>query len=442
MALVVPKLFRLDGWKNLLAGFGTKKDKGLTPEDSVAGFVRLVPEVLGVLYRTNSEIRNAIDMPAEAMTREGFEVEGDDGTLYKAFQELHGPAKFKDALQFCRLYGGSLIVMDIEGAGAWDTPWDPSRGGKIRELRVYPRTRVNLAAMETSKVPESIYFDDFELFSIFAASGIPFNVHASRVLLFKSDSRVDMLEPGYTDYERYWGLSEVYRGVDDAYAFGTTKQGTSHLMKECSVAKYRLTNLENLVAENDYKSLDNRLEAIDMQKSVVNGVFLGEGEDYIRENVTFSGVPEVWDRQMMAVAGAYRVPVTKMFGRSAAGMNATGEGDGDNWNDYIAGLQVTQMLPPLSKLMRDINAYTKAVKAPTGTAGPVPLTITFNPLSMRDQLKDAQVRETMSRADRNYVESGILNPEDIIRNRFQGGYAIDTAVDEINAPDLTMEGAQ
>lgn len=443
MALVVPKLFRLDGWKNILSGFGTKKDKGVANSDSVAGFARLVPEVLAVLYRTNPEIRNAMDMPAESMTRAGFEVEGDDGTLYKAFQGLNGPAVFKLAIQWCRLYGGALILLDVKDAGAWDTPWDPSKGGTIRSLRVYPRTRVSLATMEVSKVPESLYFDDFEQFDIFGANGTPFSVHASRVLLFKSENRVDMLEPGYTDYERYWGLSEVYRGLDDAYGFGTTKQGTSHLMKECSVAKYRLSNLENLVAESDYKSIDNRLEAIDLQKSVVNGVFLGEGEDYIRENVTFSGVPEVWDRQMMAVAGAYRVPVTKLFGRSAAGMNATGEGDDDNWNEYIGGLQQTQMLPPLMKLMMALNASLKVVELPKGDKELAKLSINFNPLSKRDQLKDAQVREAMSRADRNYVEAGILSQEAVLRNRFQGGYAIDTTVTEDESvPDLTMEGAQ
>jgi hypothetical protein len=438
---IVKTLFRMDGWQNLLSGFGSKKDKGTVPENSVAGFNRITPVQLGVLYRTNAEIRNAIDMPAEDMTRCGFEVEGDDGTLYKAFQGIHGPAVFKQALQHTRLYGGAIVVLDIEGAGSWDTPWNPKNGGKIRRLVEYPRTRVNLAAMEVSKVPGSQYFDDFEMWSIFGASGTPFSVHASRILVFKSGSRVDILEPGYTDYERYWGLSEVYRGLDDAYGFGTTKQGTSHLMKECSVAKYRLSNLENLVAENDWQSLDNRLEAIDMQKSVVNGVFLGEGEEYTRENVTFSGVPEIWDRQMMAVSGAYRVPVTKMFGRSAAGMNATGEGDDDNYNAYIAGLQVTQELPPLLRLMECLNALLKIVKPDTKEMD-ARLSINFNPLSTRDQLKDAQVREAMSRADRNYVEAGILYPEDIIRNRFQGGYKVDTTVEELHTPDLTMEGAK
>ena len=432
----IPQVFRLDGWKKLLTGYGTRKDKSVVETGSVVRFPRLIPEQLYSLYATDGVTRNAVDLPAESMVRNGFEVEGDDGSIYKAFQKLQGQAVFKKALQDTRLYGGAIIVLDIEGAGGWDTPWDPKKSGKIRGLREYPRTRVLLGMMEAVKIPESIYYDDFEYYKLSSPTGLPFTVHASRILVFRSDIKVDALQPGFLDYERYWGLSEVYRGLEDAHNFGMSKQGTAHLMQECSVAKYKLSNLENLVAESDYRSLDNRMEAIDMQKSVVNGVFLGEGEDYVRENVTFSGVPEVWDRQMMAVSGSYRIPVTLLFGRSAAGMNATGEGDDDNYNAYIAGLQTTQLLPPLYKLVSYLNTLLGVIKPEGKEKGPAEITINFNPLSKRDQLKDAQVRETMSRADRNYVEGGILSPEDIIRNRFQGGYAIDTTVDEISLPSL------
>ena len=140
---------------------------------------------------------------------------------------------------------------------------------------------------------------------------------------------------------------------------------------------------------------------------------------------------------MMSVAGSYRIPVTKLFGRSAAGMNATGEGDDDNYNAFIGGLQEVQLLPQLQRLLYCINASTKTIKGENGKAPKI--CIEFNPLSKRDQLKDAQVRETMSRADRNYVEAGILPNEVIIKNRFAGGYNIDTAVESDYVPDFSGE---
>lgn len=432
-------LFHLDGWKKLLTGFGLTKDKS-SEQNSIPGFDRLVDIQLEALYYADGRIKNAVNIPAESMIQSGFEVQGDDGQLYARFEELHGGEAMKQALVWTRMLGGAIIVMDVEGAGSWEEPWNPEKGGKVRSLRVYPKTRVELGLMETTKIPESIYFEDFERFVIRKLDGITFTVHASRVLLFKSTTKVDQVFPGWLDYERYWGLSAIYEGLEDARNFGLTAQGTSHLMQECSVGKYKLTNLEQLVAESNYKAIENRLEAMDLQKSVINGVFLGEGEDYKRENVTFAGVPEVWDRQMMTVAGSYRIPVTKLFGRSAAGMNSTGEGDDDNFNAYIAGQQKAQLLPPLMKLVYCLNCEVKAVKDDSGKLGKI--VIDFNPLSKRDQLKEAQIREAMSRADRNYVEAGILPPDEIIRNRFQGGFTIETSVDEDYVPDFSASGEE
>ena len=428
-------LFRLDAWKNVLAGIGSRKDKSTLPVDSVPGFPRLVDVQLEALYYTDGRIKNAVNIIAEKMMQNGFEVEGDDGSLFKAFGNLNGPAAFTEALKWTRVFGGAIIVLDVAGAGEWDTPWDPSKGGKIRELRVYPRTRVELGMMETVKMPESLYFEKYERYILQSASGTFFTVHASRCIIFKSVTKVDAAFPGWLDYERFWGLSAIYEGLEDAHHFGTTVQGISHLVKECSIVKYKMSNLEQLVAENNYKAIETRMEAIDEQKSIINGVMLGEGEDCTRENFSFAGLPEIWDRQAMSVAGSYRIPVTLLFGRSAAGMNATGQGDDDNFNSYIAGLQQIQVLPPLLKLMGILNAGLKAVDVSDGS-----LTINFNPLSKRDQKADAETREIQSRTDKNYMDAGVLSQEEVRKNRFVGGYALDTSVEDEVPPSFSLEG--
>ena len=137
----------------------------------------------------------------------------------------------------------------------------------------------------------------------------------------------------------------------------------------------------------------------------------------------------------MSVAGSYRIPVTLLFGRSAAGMNATGQGDDDNFNSYIAGLQQTQLLPSLMQLMGILNAGLKAVDVSDG-----PLTINFNPLSKRDQKADAETREIQSRTDKNYMDAGVLSQEEVRKNRFVGGYALDTSVEDEVPPSFSLEG--
>ena len=136
----------------------------------------------------------------------------------------------------------------------------------------------------------------------------------------------------------------------------------------------------------------------------------------------------------MSVSGSYRIPVTLLFGRRAAGMNATGKGDDDNFNSYVAGLQKSQLLPPLLQLMVIMNASLKVVDVSDGS-----LTINFNPLSKRDQKADAETREIQSRTDKNYMEAGVLSQEEVRKNRFVGGYALETSVEDEALIDLDRD---
>ena len=75
------QMFRLDGWKKLLTGFGMLKDKS-TNQSALPGFTRLLPVSLQVLYYSGGVAKNAVDIPSESMIQHGFEVQGDDGRLY------------------------------------------------------------------------------------------------------------------------------------------------------------------------------------------------------------------------------------------------------------------------------------------------------------------------------------------------------------------------
>ena len=78
---------------------------------------------------------------------------------------------------------------------------------------------------------------------------------------------------------------------------------------------------------------------------------LGEKDDYFTHQYTFGGIADAYDRFMMDVAGACETPVTKLFGRSPAGMNATGESDMQNYYDTIEEKQETTLRPIFDKLL-------------------------------------------------------------------------------------------
>ena len=78
---------------------------------------------------------------------------------------------------------------------------------------------------------------------------------------------------------------------------------------------------------------------------------LGENDSYETHQYTFGGIGETYDRFMMDVAGAAEIPVTKLFGRSPAGMNATGESDMQNYYDTIEEKQEADLRPVYDKIL-------------------------------------------------------------------------------------------
>lgn len=429
MTTLTKNLFRLDGWKNLLSGIGGRRDKSQYTRPSPV--TRLSDVELAALYYGDPIAADAVDFLPEDMTKAGFEVDGDTGELEKAFNKLHGPEKFKEALAYTELYGGAIILMDIEGAGTYDQPYDPAKGKRVRALRVYPRTRIDLGLMKQVVLPESPYFEDYENFTIRKIDDTTFTAHASRCLIFKSPIRVDPTMAGFLEWERYWGLPAVLRYYDAVAAYGTLIQGLTHLSQELAVGKYKLSNLEQLVAEGDYKAINRRMDAIDTQKSLVNGVFLGEGEDYTREQLALSGVDALTDRFMMHVAAATRYSVTRLFGRSAAGLNATGKGDQDNYYDRVKSAQTTRMTPPLLRCLEVLNYSLKVLPKDEEIA------VTYNPLFPMDSTQEADVRFKIAQADAIYIDRGVLSQDEVRANRFLGGYKLDTSVDTDQAPDLS-----
>ena len=104
----------------------------------------------------------------------------------------------------------------------------------------------------------------------------------------------------------------------------------------------------------------------------------------------------------MDVAGAAKTPVTKLFGRSPAGMNATGESDMNNYYDYIDGLRENQLRPIMERLLpiMALSAW--------GTV-PDDLDMGFPPLQTPDSSEIADIVEKKTQAVLSVYQSDLVD---------------------------------
>lgn len=409
-------LSKLDGWGSIISGLAGRGDK-LTKSTFKSTRILHRTEIAEILAGDGVGARVVKCVPND-MTRNGWTFTGDeDGKLYKALKDLKATAHLTRAMVWARAFGGALVMMDIADGKPIDQPYDPKSKAPVRGLKVFSSARTIITTTDFSTDPQSPYFEDLERFTIQRLYAEPFQVHASRCLVFKGEPLPDIPEQLGFDLEtRYWGLSVLQQAVLYLAAFGTFYGSLGHLGQEMTIGKYTISNLDNLVAANDWKSIKNRLRIIDEQKSVIHAVLLGKEEKYERDSLTFTGVPEVLDRMMVVISAATGIPVTKFWGRSSAGMNATGEGDSRDYYDMIRADQSNYLEPPLLKLAQTVNL---GIGSPVS---PEELAVEFDPVWSPTASEQATIQKTVMETDKGYVDAGILDAEQVFNNRFKNGY--------------------
>jgi phage-related protein (TIGR01555 family) len=130
------------------------------------------------------------------------------------------------------------------------------------------------------------------------------------------------------------------------------------------------------------------------------------------------------ERLALNVAAASGLPMTRLMGQSASGLNATGKGDDRFYYDQASIVQTNHVAP----------AYLRLVEIELAMRGHDPEginhSVAFKPLWQPTELEIAQTRKFTAETDHIYYTDGVLSAEEIALNRFGGdGYSMETRVD-------------
>ena len=116
----------------------------------------------------------------------------------------------------------------------------------------------------------------------------------------------------------------------------------------------KMKDLEQTLSVGDTqakKDLYNIVQAQNWLMSNQGMLMMGQDDSMDTKSYTFAGLSDIYDKFCLDIAGAAEIPVTKLFGRSPAGMNATGESDMQNYDDKISQEQESDLAPVLDKLL-------------------------------------------------------------------------------------------
>ncbi len=435
--------YRADGYVNLMNKYGTSKDASEQYRFVSEGIVD--DDTLSVTYEGNGLFSRIIDTPAEEAVKHGFTLknindESVEEFYMSALDELDWDETAITCLKWARLFGGSLAVMLINDGRGVDEPLDWRNIKSIDDIRVYDRSVVqpDYSSMYSydPRDPFNSRGSRFGMPEYYYVSSVygSFTVHESRCLVFQNGV---LPERTSNSVYRLWGMPEyvrIHRAMRDA----EIAHGSAVKMLDRSVqAVYKMKDLAmELATEEGENRVLRRLQIIDMARGLLNSITIdGEGEDYDFRTFQFTGVSDIINATCNYLSALTSIPQTILFGRSPAGMNATGESDMETYYNFVERIQKRSLRSNLRYLLSVIFQAGVA----TGEIEKVPnINVQFNPLwSMSDaekadlELKNAQAKQTKAATASLYIQEQVLSAEEVRESLVKSGdFDVDATFDD------------
>lgn len=337
---------RLDGYYNVLNKYGTQHDS--TEYYQWASGTAVSDAELADLYAGNGLFATIIDAPADDATKNGIDLGIKDKDLQKQLddrlQTIHYQSKLSKALRWARLFGGAAVVILVDDGRLLQEPlnWRDVHG--VDELLVYGRNE--MLPLWINGYENNPDDEDYRK----GGTGIPeyyqvnsvygnYTVHSSRCLIFHNSD----IPEGSTlaNLYRTWGIPEYMRIREELRNASIGPGYSIRLLERLSMAIYKMKNLANVLSTADGEdAVLQRMEMLDLARNLLNMVFIdADGEDLGIQSLSVAGVKDILDNACAMLSAVSHIPQTRLFGRSPAGENATGESDLENYKEFVGGIQ-------------------------------------------------------------------------------------------------------
>jgi phage-related protein (TIGR01555 family) len=314
--------------------------------------------LLSSLYRSSWIVQNIIGTVPEDVTKKWFKASTalEPAKLAK-LDRLQRATRLRRAvvggMRWGRLYGGAAGLILLKGCDRLDRPLslDEVMPGSFRGLYVVDRWSGVSPCPELIRDIADADFGYPEFYEIRDPGGaVALRAHHSRVVRFEGRE----LPWHERVAESHWGQSEIEAIYEDIVKRDNVSHNLASLTFRANVNVQEMENVDQLLALGgaaDQRRFWSVLQAQSALESNLGTRLINKGDRVHQLQYSFAGLPEVYDAMMMDVAGAARIPVTKLFGRSPAGMNATGESDLQNYYDYIDEKREFEFRPIVEKLL-------------------------------------------------------------------------------------------
>lgn len=384
-----------DGLRSLISNLGNPlKDKAAA---TAYGYTRLTDDQLIAAYATSWAARKLINVPAGDMVRKWRAWQGEDVVKIVAEEErLKLKSKLLEAKIKARLFGGAGIFIGTDQDLMQSLSVERIKRGGIKYLTVLDRRELTAGEIETDPLNE--YYNRPKYYTV-SGSKNQTQIHPSHFAILMGEPNMSVINDG-------WGLPVLQHCLDAVKNADGAAANIASMIFEANVDVIGIpdltSNLANGGAEFE-RQLLARFALFAQGKGVAGVGILDKEEEYKRNSINFATLPDLLEKFIVLAGAADGIPVSRFLGTSAAGLNATGEGDMEVYFDKIQSMQ--------SDLEAEIYTLDTALLRSAGIDPK--LNYIWNPLEQANAVEVTTTNKTTTESLININNLGVYSGEEM-----------------------------
>jgi uncharacterized protein len=368
-----------DGFQNFQARLGVDPGRGAEgTEDNLLSkghyefnLVTRNRVQLEAAYRGSWIVGQVIDTVAEDMTRGGITCTTNEDAevipdLMAEMTKLQILSSFRETVQWGRLYGGAVGVMQINGQDL-KSPLKAKTVGKgdFKGMTVYDRWQIwpvlTDLIVSGPNMGLPAYYDIVLGTNLNDPGMEPGGGHtdeaSGRVRVHHSRCfRMDGIKLPYFQAitEMLWGESVLERMWDRLIAFDDATMNAGNLIHRANLRRVGVEGLREILAAGG-EAQEALIEQFNMMREFQSNEYVtltDKLDDYTDTSYSFAGLSDMLIQFGQQVSGSAQIPLVRLFGQSPAGMNSTGESDLRMYYDGILAKQESRMRNPMHTVLQ------------------------------------------------------------------------------------------
>lgn len=260
------------------------------------------------------------------------EIESDDDMQIAAY-----------AMKWDRLFGGGAVLIMTDQDPSSELDIEAIGPGSLLEFRAVDQWEIYGAEMVKPDGTETP-IEESPLYNYY---GTP--LHRSRVLKINGKKPPSFIRGRV----RGWGLSVVESLVRSINQYLKSNNLTYEVLDEFKIDVYKINGLVNALFLPGGKSkVMQTIQQINLQKNYQNAIVLDKEDDWAQKQLSFAGLAEAQQGTRMQIASDMRMPVCKLFGSQAGGLNPDDEADLEIYNGMVESEVRAKLKRPVKTMIQ------------------------------------------------------------------------------------------